>query len=79
MHSSGGGTTVTNSGSGNAISSNTSAVSNDPGFSNDSGSFKFITDYTPTAFYSGGTGAPVFFDALGAPWSPSWNLGALHP
>jgi hypothetical protein len=39
----------------------------------------FITDYTPSAFYSGGASAPVFFDALGAPWSPTWDLGALHP
>ncbi len=79
MHSPGGGTTVTNAGSGNSVSNNTTAVSNDPGFSNGSGSFLFITDYTPSAFYSGGTSAPVFFDAMGAPWSPTWDLGALHP
>ncbi len=79
MHSPSGGSTVTNSGSGNAVSNNTSTVSNDPGFSNASGSFKFITDYTPTAFYSGGSNAPVYFDAMGAPWSPTWDLGALHP
>jgi hypothetical protein len=79
MHSSSGGSTVTNSGSGNAVSNNTSTVSNDPGFSNASGSYKFITDYTPTAFYSGGSNAPVYFDAMGAPWSPTWDLGALHP
>jgi len=79
MHSQSGGSTVSDSGSGNTVSNNTSNVSNDPGFANASGSFMFITDYTPSAFYSGGASAPVFFDALGAPWSPTWDLGALHP
>jgi len=38
-----------------------------------------ITDWKPTANYSGGTGVPVIDDALGVPWSPTWDLGAVHP
>jgi hypothetical protein len=70
--------TISNSGSGNTISNNTTATSNNPGFTNGSGSFKVISDYKPTANYSGGMSVPVWADAMGVAWSPTWDLGALH-
>ncbi len=39
---------------------------------------KKITDWQPTANYSGGASVPVFYDALGTPWPPTWDLGAVH-
>ena len=47
-------------------------------FANASGTLSKITDYKPTANYSGGTSVPVFYDALGVAWSPTWDLGAVH-
>jgi hypothetical protein len=74
-----GGTTVSNSGSGNTVSNNTVTTTNNPGFTNGSGSFRFITDFKPTANYSGGTNVPVWYDALGVQWPSTWDLGAVHP
>jgi hypothetical protein len=70
--------TVINHGSGNTVSNNTAAPSNNPGFTNASGSYHVISDYQPTANHSGGTSVPVWYDALGLPWSPSWDLGAVQ-
>ena len=70
---------VANLGSGNTILNNTLATISDPGFTNGSGNFSLISDFRPTANYSGGTSVPVFYDALGNPWSPTWDLGAVHP
>jgi hypothetical protein len=72
---------VHDTGTGNTVSNNTVASSNNPGFMNGSGSFSLITDYKPTANYSGGTSVPVWFDALGLLWSltSTWDLGAVHP
>jgi hypothetical protein len=70
--------TVDNYGSGNTVSNNTATVTTNPSFTDASGTMKKITDWKPTANYSGGTSVPVFYDALGAPWPPSWDLGAVH-
>jgi len=72
------GPTVDNTGSGNAVSNNTGTVTNNPGFTNGSGSFRLISDFKPTANFTGGTSVPVPYDALGISWSPTWELGALH-
>jgi hypothetical protein len=66
-------------GSGNVISNNTSNTLLNPGWTNASGTFKKITDWKPTANYSGGTSVPVYFDALGTSWLSGWDLGAVLP
>jgi hypothetical protein len=70
--------TVDNAGSNNTVSNNTVTTSGDPGFTNGSGSFSVISDFKPTANYAGGVAVAVWADALGVPWSPTWDLGALH-
>jgi hypothetical protein len=70
---------VDNTGSGNVVSDNTVTVTNNPGFINGSGSFSLISDFKPTANYSGGTSVPVLYDALGTAWASSWDLGAVDP
>ena len=72
------GPTVDNTGSGNTVSNNTVTVTNNPGFTNGSGNFSSITDFKPTANYSGGMDVPVWYDALGVPLAPTWDLGAVH-
>ena len=73
------GPTVDNTGSGNTVSNNTATVTNNPGFTNGSGNFSLISDFKPTANYSGGTSVPVWYDALGVPWSSSLAIsGAIH-
>jgi hypothetical protein len=74
----GGHSTVVNTGNGNTISNNTASPSSNPAFSNGSGNFSLITDFKPTANYSGGTSVPVWYDALGVPWSSTQDLGAVH-
>jgi hypothetical protein len=69
---------VTDNGSADAVSSNSTSLSSNPSFANASGTLSKITDYKPTANYSGGTSVPVFYDALGVAWSPTWDLGAVH-
>ena len=75
----GGHTTVVNNGTGNTVSNNTAAPTNNPGFTDGSGSFSLLSDFRPTANYLGGTSVPVWSDALGLLWSLSWDLGAVHP
>jgi hypothetical protein len=72
-----GGTTVSNTGSGNAVSNNTVSPTSNPGFVNGSGTFSILSDFKPTANYLGGTTVPVYTDALGVVWSSSWELGAV--
>jgi hypothetical protein len=72
------GPAVDNTGSGNTVSNNTVTVTNNPVFTNGSGNFSLITDFKPTANYSGGTSVPVWYDALGIPWSSTRDLGAVH-
>jgi len=36
-----------------------------------------ISDYKPTANYSGGTSVPNWYDALGISWGITWDLGAV--
>lgn len=73
------GPTVNNIGTGNTVSNNTSVVTHNPAFTNGSGTFLKITDFKPTANFSGGTSVPVIYDALNIPWSPTWSYGAVHP
>jgi len=75
----GGHTTVVNNGTGNTVSNNTATPSNNPGFTNGSGSFSYLSDFKPTANYAGGISVPVWSDALGLLWASTWDLGALHP
>ena len=71
--------TVLNAGSGNTSSNNTTTTTANPSFTDGSGSFSVISDFKPTANFSGAlNGVPVFFDALGVPWPPTWDLGAVH-
>ena len=72
-------TTVTNNGAGNTVTNNTATPTNNPAFANGSGNLSVISDFKPTANYSGGTSVPVWYDALGVPWPSTWDLGALHP
>jgi hypothetical protein len=74
-----GGTTISNSGTGNLVSNNTATVTGDPVFINGGGGFNLLSDFMPTAKYSGATDVPVFYDALGTPWPPTWDLGAVRP
>ena len=69
--------TVINKGSGNTVSNNSATPSNNPRFTNASGSYHVISDYQPNANFSGGTSVPVWYDALGLSWS-SWVLGAVQ-
>ena len=72
------GPVVDDTGSGNTVSNNTVTITNNPGFMNGSGKFNLISDFKPTANYSGGVAVPVWYDALGVSWSPAWDLGAVH-
>jgi hypothetical protein len=72
------GSCISNSGTGNTVSNNSASTSTNPGFANASGELKIISDFKPTESYTGATNVPVWLDALGTPWSPTWNLGAVH-
>jgi hypothetical protein len=72
------GSCISNSGTGNTVSNNSASTSSNPGFTDASGSLKVISDFKPTANYSGATTVPVHSDALGEAWPPTWNLGAVH-
>jgi hypothetical protein len=74
-----GGTTVSNTGSGNAVSNNTVSPTSNPDFTNGSGTFSVLSDFRPRANYLGGTIVPVYTDALGLLWGLTWDLGAVHP
>ena len=71
--------TIVDNGSGNTVSNNTANSTVNPGMVNASGAFGAVSDFQPTANYSGGTSVPVWYDALGAPWASTWDLGAVHP
>jgi hypothetical protein len=75
----GGHTTVVNDGTGNTVGSNSVTPSNNPGFTNGSGTFSFISDFKPTSNYSGGASVPVWYDAAGIAWSSPWDLGSARP
>ena len=70
--------TVHNTGSGNTVSNNTVTLTANPAFSNASGSFHVISDFKPSANSAGGMAVPVWTDALGVLWAPTWDLGAVH-
>jgi hypothetical protein len=70
--------TVVNTGAGNTVSNNTVSPTSNPLFTNGSGTFSLLSDFKPTANYSGGTGVPTRYDALGALRPPTWDLGAVH-
>jgi hypothetical protein len=70
--------TVVNSGANDTVTNNTSSPAGNPGFKNVSRKFSVISDFTPSANYAGGTSVPVWYDALGRPWPPTWDLGAVH-
>jgi hypothetical protein len=73
------GPAVQNTGTGNTVSNNSVNVAANPGFTNGSGDFGLISDFKPTANYSGGIAVPVLFDALGALLGTTEYLGAVHP
>jgi len=70
------GSCISNGGTGNTVSNNTVSTIIDPGFMDASGSV--ISDFKPTASYTGAASVPVWYDAVGTAWAPTWNLGALH-
>jgi hypothetical protein len=70
---------VINNGSGNTVSNNTANSAANPLLINASGSWNMISDFQPTQNYSAGAEVPVWYDALGVAWSPTWSLGALKP
>jgi predicted nucleic-acid-binding Zn-ribbon protein len=72
------GSCISNSGTGNTVSNNSASTSSNPGFTNASGSLSVISDFKPTANYTGATSVPVRHDALGILWSRDWDLGAIH-
>ncbi|MDE2105937.1 MAG: hypothetical protein KGL39_52430 [Patescibacteria group bacterium] len=71
-------TLIDNTGTGNTVSNNSTSSTANPSFTNVSGTLTQIYDFKPTANYSGGAAVPVVTDALGFPWSPTWDLGAVH-
>jgi hypothetical protein len=71
--------TVVDKGTGNTVTNNTASPTSNPSFTNGSGSFSVISDFKPTANFSGGASVPVWSDALGVLWSSIWDLGAVHP
>lgn len=71
-------TTVVDTGTGNTVAANTATTTNNPSFTNGSGTFSLMSDFKPTANYTGGVSVPVINDALGVPWSPVWDFGAVH-
>ncbi len=77
-YNSGGGTTVVDAGTGDSVSNNTVTVTNNPSWTNGSTTFDLITDWKPTANYTGGVSVPVIYDALGTAWSPTWDWGAVR-
>ena len=70
--------TVVNKGTGNIVTNNTTVPHSNPGFTNGSGNFSVISDFKPTSNYSQGASVPSWTDALGVPWSSSWDLGAVR-
>jgi len=70
---------VVNRGSGNTVSGNTPNSAANPMLMNGSATFSLISDFQPTQNYSGGVDVPVWYDALGVAWGPTWYLGALKP
>lgn len=68
---------VLNTGTGNTVSNNTASPTASPAFTDASGTFGVISDFKPTANYTGGTTVPVVYDALGIAWSPTWDFGAV--
>ena len=70
---------VDNAGSNNTISNNTTNTSANPGMVNASGSFSLISDFQPTANYTGGIAVPVLQDALNVLFPSTWDLGAIQP
>lgn len=63
---------------GSVASNNTVNTALNPSFTNASGLLNVITDFKPTANFSGGTNVAVWYDALGVAWPPTWDLGAVH-
>jgi hypothetical protein len=67
-------------GASNTISNNSANTSqSNPNITNGSGSFSLMSDFKPTANFTGGTPVPNLFDALGSPWASTFSLGAVHP
>ena len=70
--------TYLNNGSNNSVSNNTTTTTNNPSFTDGSTTFSLLSDFKPTANYTGGTSVPVWYDAFGVAWAPTWDLGAVH-
>jgi hypothetical protein len=73
-----GSSAVRNTGTGNTVTNNSPTTTANPGFKNASGTLGLITDFKPTANFSGGATVPVQADALGVPWGTTPDLGAVH-
>jgi hypothetical protein len=66
-------------GSAGTVSNNTDNSTLNPDMTNGSGSFSLLSDFLPRENYTGGAEVPVWYDALGVAWSPTWSLGAVKP
>jgi hypothetical protein len=73
-----GAATVIDSGTSSTVSNNTTNPASNPRLTNGSGTFSVISDFKPTANFSGGAPVPNLYDALGVAWSLTWDLGAVH-
>lgn len=62
---------------GNTISNNTVTTSANPALKNYSGTFLNMSDFKPTANFSGATSVPNQTDAVGVSWPSTWDLGAV--
>lgn len=74
--SSGSFSTIVDTG-GNTVSNNTVTTTNNPGFTNASGTFLLMSDWKPTANFSGAISVPVIYDGLNILWGPTPDLGAV--
>lgn len=68
---------VLTGGTGNTVGNNTTNAANNPAFTDGSGAFRIISDFKPTANYSGGIAVPVIYDAAGITWANPPDFGAL--
>jgi hypothetical protein len=68
---------VNNTGSGNVVGNNSASFAANPAFLDASGSLNLLSDFKPSANYSGAANVPVWFDALGDAWT-TWDLGAVR-
>jgi hypothetical protein len=68
---------VIDNGKDDIVANNGDSSEHDPAFTNGSRQFNLISDFKPTANYSGGAPAPSQYDALGKAWPATPDRGAV--